>query len=1050
MKTPVSENINRILIAAFSLTWVGIILISYLGFHPYYFTSLIEMPNASLVFSNLLIAGGAWAWWVHSGKPGRTRKVNGFQVYGLFLLLQISSLLVFNANFGLLDAPGILSFLGMNILLHAALFLLFTLAYVAGQPLLSPFLAHLSAGTVTVLSVAVGISLISLVLFLIGAFHIYTTLVAGILTLGILGLRYRQVLRFWQVTLLKRSAYKYENRWLQIPLFLLLTTLAVNGMIAVKPFPTGFDGAALYMNTTKLIVEYQGLVQGGQAYNWQLILSLGEVLFGKTVFSIGIAHFAFILVLLAAFRLARVLLGRSWSWAAVWLLSINPSFSFHFIHDEKVDLGFTFITIAALLLMIEFWAVSRKEAASVGTTPKLPFKLTLEQGMLLLAGWLLGYAFGIKYTGLLGITTALAMIGYRNGSYWLGAAVVAFFAGSLFFFGADRFGYFPYGDTPPYVPGLISVLAGAVCFGLSFRQYQNLKAFVQSALLVGGMSILCFSPWAVHNLASNGQLSISGLLEAPYPTPQIKAAAPTQSMAFAERVATLFDQKLSGANVELSADQKQKLITVIGATGAQALKDLDRQALAEIIRGEILTPAQVEVFQKFRTEGALNSLSETKEKTDIRKKNLFSAGDLARREEIQRYLGYESGFPLYASLPYDLTMNTNILKSQYIDIGLLFLALFPLLLFQAKMKAVWRNAGIAVLSLLLLLLGAWSVEHQEGFARIQEQLSTNSIDAYSGFASGPWSWLNAALLAVSRPFEGLFQALANLNFAGVLVGIIALGIVAGWALRSRWKAQDKKLKYLLVLVLSFGGLWLLVGNGIPWYGFPMLVALMIYLLYSIQQIGANTRSVTAWAAWLSLGSYVICGYSLVFISALQPPKNAGLIYQEPVLRSFAEGLDQNETLSSFKPYLGEAIEYINQNKSDKVYRVGTFFNYHIDFNDRRVLEDNQLGKYDDLMRNQEDEDAFIDLLKASGFRYILFDMNTATLDRTPEKTLTAKTRRFTQMLFTSPKARLIFTDNVVKGDQGETVPLGKLRIPGRAGIRGETVYRGSYLLFEIN
>jgi hypothetical protein len=77
-------------------------------------------------------------------------------------------------------------------------------------------------------------------------------------------------------------------------------------------------------------------------------------------------------------------------------------------------------------------------------------------------------------------------------------------------------------------------------------------------------------------------------------------------------------------------------------------------------------------------------------------------------------------------------------------------------------------------------------------------------------------------------------------------------------------------------------------------------------------------------------------------------------------------------------------------------------------------------------------------------------MNTASLDRTPEKTLTEKTRRFTQMLFTSPKVRLIFTDNVVKGEPGETVPLGKHRIPGRAGIRGETVYRGSYLLIEIN
>lgn len=54
------------------------------------------------------------------------------------------------------------------------------------------------------------------------------------------------------------------------------------------------------------------------------------------------------------------------------------------------------------------------------------------------------------------------------------------------------------------------------------------------------------------------------------------------------------------------------------------------------------------------------------------------------------------------------------------------------------------------------------------------------------------------------------------------------------------------------------------------------------------------------------------------------------------------------------------------------------------------------------------------------------------------------------MFFMLFKVRLIFIDNVVKGEFGEMVLLGKYCIFGWVGIRGEMVYWGSYLLFEIN
>ena len=46
----------------------------------------------------------------------------------------------------------------------------------------------------------------------------------------------------------------------------------------IRPIPVGFDASNLYMVTPKLISEYNGLTQGGQAYYWSLIMSLGFII----------------------------------------------------------------------------------------------------------------------------------------------------------------------------------------------------------------------------------------------------------------------------------------------------------------------------------------------------------------------------------------------------------------------------------------------------------------------------------------------------------------------------------------------------------------------------------------------------------------------------------------------------------------------------------------------------------------------------------------------------------------------------------------------------
>ncbi|NRA51689.1 MAG: hypothetical protein HRU12_21400, partial [Phaeodactylibacter sp.] len=566
------------------------------------------------------------------------------------------------------------------------------------------------------------------------------------------------------------------------------------------------------------------------------------------------------------------------------------------------------------------------------------------------------------------------------------AAVTVFFTGIVFLFGSDSFGYLPLGETPPWIPGVIGLAISAVLLGFAVKNKIQFRPLVQSMLMVGGMALLCFSPWMVRNLVANGQLGIGQLLESPFPTPEI--IIEDKAVDFSELLTNLIAGKAQERGVVLTSNQKIQISNWLDEKEITAYESLDRQALLKFLRDEVVTGEQVLELKKIRLDkGSLPPDSRrADEEVGDDSNGVISASELAKREEIQRYLGYESGLPLYATLPYDLTMNTNILKSQYVDLGFLFLILFPIFLLRKKEnKYIVQNLVVIVISLFLLLVGVWTVEQQESFATLKEQLLLNSVPAYEGYANGLWAAVNNSILTLAKPFSPLFQLLSGIGFAGVFVSLLILGGALIWIVRGHWSLENYRLKYAFLFVLSFGGLWLLLGSGIPWYGFPIFVGLMIYLVFAAVKSGFELKSVQSWAIGVSFLGYSLLGFSLVFISSLQAPRNAGLIYQEPVLRSFGEGLNQTETLSSFKPYLGEAINYINQNPADKIYRVGTFFNYHIAFNDRRVLEDNQLGKYDEFMRSLDgDEDAFMDLLKANGFRYILFDMNTASLDRTPE------------------------------------------------------------------
>lgn len=94
----------------------------------------------------------------------------------------------------------------------------------------------------------------------------------------------------------------------------------------------------------------------------------------------------------------------------------------------------------------------------------------------------------------------------------------------------------------------------------------------------------------------------------------------------------------------------------------------------------------------------------------------------------------------------------------------------------------------------------------------------------------------------------------------------------------------------------------------------------------------------------------------------------------------------------------------------KIYRVWTFLKYYITENNNRLFEDSLLFSFNDYFYN-EDTSITIDRFSKLWFKYLLVDLNAATIDQSETKDLTNRYEKILKT-FTSDKISLIETDNI--------------------------------------
>lgn len=429
------------------------------------------------------------------------------------------------------------------------------------------------------------------------------------------------------------------------------------------------------------------------------------------------------------------------------------------------------------------------------------------------------------------------------------------------------------------------------------------------------------------------------------------------------------------------------------------------------------------------------------------------------REELHRYIGYEELLPKYISLLYDVTMNTNI-GSSFVDISYLLLMFIPILFLLGL-----KNKGLKILTVALMVL-FMVISQPNGFranfnlsnAEIATQLAPN-IDAYP-FSKTPLLHiklqLTQAINALYQPFyKGVIERFSGEGDAITYPILFLLLILTFYLISNRLREHPKGMQAIGFFFLIYAFLWLILGSGVVWYGL-LILPLGIFFIGNGLEKNFKKNLVFKYTAlifgvfWLiSATTYRFANYHLPLSQedkdkgASQADYNVSAIHAGSLMYGLGR-MDKAGVTDFLFPAYRPIIEEINNDPEAFVYRVGTYFQYFIDRNNERVLEDNQLAYFDMIQGLVDTDKDIAEVFRGQGYKFMLIDFNVHTIDRTPNGSLTKKAKRFEDFLIknatTSTKFKVIGTDRVVINSDGQQV----------FGLRGQIVDNGSFIAFKIN
>jgi hypothetical protein len=277
---------------------------------------------------------------------------------------------------------------------------------------------------------------------------------------------------------------------------------------------------------------------------------------------------------------------------------------------------------------------------------------------------------------------------------------------------------------------------------------------------------------------------------------------------------------------------------------------------------------------------------------------------------------------------------------------------------------------------------------------------------YAGFDQGIRKYLMLPLTVTFNPIA--FGMYVDIGY--IFLALIPLAIIL--YIRTHEGGHSLPLLYEILFV---GGiywiLWGIFAQGVIWYGYGGFIFLFLLIVEIIHHLKKEYWTGLRYAVNICIIVWFLC--TLCLRTASLPSYG---IFIDPVGLAYARGVidEQGYWKQKIPAYL-TILKIINSdiamNKENppKTYRVGTFIKYFIHHNNKLVLDDNQLDVFMFLSQDHDDQKT-IARFKNAGFKYLIIDANTATIDNTPGKTLTAKYQALTHFIQQNPKDLKVIID----------------------------------------
>ncbi|MCD5380395.1 hypothetical protein LR004_00555 [Candidatus Gracilibacteria bacterium] len=836
-------------------------------------------------------------------------------------------------------------------------------------------------------SVGVGFFLFIFLLTLAGLIGLYNLYSVFIILLCFSILSYKQLLTLtqgiftYEISLKnhevnsKNILSKIAPKLLTAEFFFIVISLilSVNLISIMRPFPIGWDDLGAYMNYAHLMANSGSVGELGSMMSWQTFTGIGYLFNNPTqaffLNSVGgfVSVIVIILIISEIFKDKKKTFIHLPLLAATLFISM-PMIVFQQAKDMKLDAGLFFISITALYMLFEFYTNYRKNKEE----KKLLSKTEVLK-IFFIVGLLLGFTFTIKFTSLLFISAVFGVLFYTR-------------LGILGFFGylSIYFAIFTAGglwkmmnvialDTPEIKTNLsiISLIVGiAFLITARIKTKKKFRRFIPriTSLFVG--IIVAILPWGINNIYST-----------------------------------------------LSSDSNLGVSALI--SGKAERFDVD--------------------YSKIYSESELKTINS---QTDLR--GLTSSGTTTN-EDFGRYFGYEEGINNYVKLPWNLTMQNNQ-GGEFTTIGFLFLALLPTVFLFLPFRRKVYSLGIYGLIFFEILLFVIPVTNQF-FTELMTSIHL------------PYGYIFILLLALipliffiptlqKKDLSTLFKInLIFTIFYSLLWGVSAFGVV--------WYGVVMYFNFILMIIFGayylgsykenegeeklqikfFGSLVFLgiIGIYIFWSVFPHTFNNLKAAGYKEYKMGEIT---VAEASYIFHPEYLSMLYNMninskkaqLFINDSIDSEQIMNIIKTNKLEDDIVGLKQmltqviqderiNDVVLKKSAYNSLQKIYKNISKpkpeyknTTGIYRIGTFLKYHISENNKRLLEDSLITKFNTYIYDKN-ADVGIERMKKLGINYLLVDLNAATIDQDPRHALTTRYEKLLST-FTSSKLELVETDSV--------------------------------------